>query len=152
MLTYRGQLCISRSWETESEQDLNTEHLQEVAKIRKKYGTKKAVEKYGNCYDSNKEGAFICISKNYCKRSGSYCAFTADEIVKLCNSLHYAPEKQQNDIYHKLYHDLLLVRDICRSGRIDNWGLAKVVEQRGLGNINKHIRGPKIKALKARRL
>ena len=45
MLTYRGQLCISRSWETESEQDLNTEHLQEVAKIRKKYGTKKAVEK-----------------------------------------------------------------------------------------------------------
>ena len=39
------QLCISRSWETESEQDLNTEHLQEVAKIRKKYGTKKAVEK-----------------------------------------------------------------------------------------------------------
>ena len=45
MLTYRGQLCVSRSWETESEQDLNTEHLQEVAKIRKKYGTKKAVEK-----------------------------------------------------------------------------------------------------------
>ena len=37
---------------------------------------------------------------------------SADEIVKLCNSLHYAPEKQQNDIYHKLYSDLLLVRDI----------------------------------------
>lgn len=55
-------------------------------------------------------------------------------------------------IYHKLYSDLLLVRDICQYGRIDNWGLAKVVEQRGLGNINKHIRGPKIKALKARRL
>ena len=48
--------------------------------------------------------------------------------------------------------ELLLVRDICQYGRIDNWGLAKVVEQRGLGNINKHIRGPKIKALKARRL
>ena len=28
---------------------------------------------------------------------------SADEIVKLCNSLHYAPERQQNDIYHKLY-------------------------------------------------
>lgn len=77
---------------------------------------------------------------------------SADEIVKLCNSLHYAPEKQQNDIYHKLYSDLLLVRDICQYGRIDNWGLAKVVEQRGLGNINRHVRGPKIKALKARRI
>ena len=79
-------------------------------------------------------------------------SLSADEIVKLCNSLHYTPEKQQNDIYHKLYSDLLLMRDICQYGRIDNWGLVKVVEQRGLGNINKHIRGPKIKALKARRL
>lgn len=77
---------------------------------------------------------------------------SADEIVKLCNSLHYTPEKQQNDIYHKLYSDLLLVRDICQYGRIDNWGLAKVVEQRGLDNINRHVRGPKIKALKARRI
>lgn len=90
--------------------------------------------------------------KIICKRSGSYWRLSADEIVKLCNSLHYAPEKQQNDIYHKLYSDLLLARDICQYGRIDNWGLAKVVEQRGLGNTNKHIRGPKIKALKTRRL
>lgn len=28
---------------------------------------------------------------------------SADEIVKLCNSLHYAPEKQQNDIYHRSF-------------------------------------------------
>ena len=53
-------------------------------------------------------------------------SLSADEIVKLCNSLHYTPEKQQNDIYHKLYSDLLLMRDICQYGRIDNWGLAKV--------------------------
>lgn len=79
-------------------------------------------------------------------------SLSADEIVKLCNSLHYAPEKQQNDIYHKLYSDLLLARDICQYGRIDNRGLAKVIEQRGLDNINRHVRGPKIKALKARRI
>lgn len=79
-------------------------------------------------------------------------SLSADEIVKLCNSLHYTPEKQQNNIYHKLYSDLLLMWDICQYGRIDNWGLAKVVEQRGLDNINRHVRGPKIKALKARRI
>ena len=79
-------------------------------------------------------------------------SLSADEIVKLCNSLHYTPEKHQNDIYHKLYSDLLLVRDICQYGRIDNWGLAKAIEQRGLENINRHIRGPKIKVLKARRI
>ncbi len=88
--------------------------------------------------------------KIICKDREVTVRLSADEIVKLCNSLHYAPEKQQNDIYHKLYSDLLLVRDICQYGRIDNWGLAKVVEQRGLGNINKHIRGPKIKALKSK--
>lgn len=44
---------------------------------------------------------------------------SADEIVKLCNSLHYAPEKQQNDIYHKLYSDLLLVYDSSIYGRYD---------------------------------
>ncbi len=64
--------------------------------------------------------------------------------------LEVSRKKQQNDIYHKLYSDLLLVQDICQYGRIDNWGLAKVVEQRGLGNINKHIRGPKIKSIKSK--
>lgn len=83
---------------------------------------------------------------------GNLFALTVNGEEVYYNSLHYTPEKQQNDIYHKLYSDLLLMRDICQYGRIDNWGLAKVVEQRGLGNINKHIRGPKIKALKARRL
>ena len=42
---YSGSIFLSWSMLTYSEQDLNTEHLQEVAKIRKKYGTKKAVEK-----------------------------------------------------------------------------------------------------------
>lgn len=65
---------------------------------------------------------------------------SADEIVKLCNSLHYAPEKQQNVFIISFTAICFWHGNICQYGRIDNWGLAKVIEQRGLDNINRHVR------------
>lgn len=57
---------------------------------------------------------------------------SADELVKLCNILYHAPDKDKNELYHKLYGQLMIVRDLCQYGHIDNFCLGKVVEQRQL--------------------
>ena len=55
---------------------------------------------------------------------------TADELITLCNIMHNAPETSKNDKYYKLDADLVLARDLCQYGHIDNFSLSRVVDNR----------------------
>ncbi len=54
----------------------------------------------------------------------------ADELIELCNCMYRADEKNQEGVFHKLYGELMIARELSQYGHIDNWALSKIVEQR----------------------
>ncbi len=55
---------------------------------------------------------------------------TADDLVIICNAL-YAQlgEKKYNDIFMQLYSDMMMARDLCQYGHVDNFCVAYQKEQ-----------------------
>ena len=53
----------------------------------------------------------------------------ADELVRLCNVL-YAQEKYDDNLHHKLYGDLMIARDLCQYGDIDDFCFERIAECR----------------------
>lgn len=53
------------------------------------------------------------------------------ELIEICNALHYA-EKSGNkrQRFYRLYGNLMLARDLCQYGNIDNFSLKKIQECR----------------------
>lgn len=47
---------------------------------------------------------------------------TADDLVIICNAL-YAQlgEKKYNDIFMQLYSDMMMARDLCQYGHVDDF-------------------------------
>lgn len=67
----------------------------------------------------------------------------ADELVTICNMLfaQYA-EHQNNEHYLQLYSDMMMARDLCQYGHVDNFCLKGIIECRnkiGLGIDGVHI-------------
>ena len=56
---------------------------------------------------------------------------TADDLVIICNAL-YAQlgEKKYNDIFMQLYSDMMMARDLCQYGHVDNFCLHNIVKCR----------------------
>lgn len=54
---------------------------------------------------------------------------SADELVKICN-IFYQTEKGEDDLYHKLYSEFMIARDLCQYGHIDNFCLSEIVKNR----------------------
>lgn len=54
----------------------------------------------------------------------------SDELVKLCNCLYKTDDSNKNSLYHKLYGQLMMCRDLSQYGHIDDWCFEKIVEQR----------------------
>lgn len=54
---------------------------------------------------------------------------SADELVKICN-IFYQTEERKDDLYHKLYSELMIARDLCQYGHIDNFCLSEIVKNR----------------------
>lgn len=57
-------------------------------------------------------------------------SLSSDELVKICNVLYNAAEEQRNNVYHNLYADMMIARDLSQYGHIDNFCLDRVVEER----------------------
>ena len=55
---------------------------------------------------------------------------SADELIKLCNCMYKTDEKNQEGIFHNLYGELIIARELSQYGHIDNWALSKIIEQR----------------------
>lgn len=56
-------------------------------------------------------------------------SLSADELVKICNTF-YQTEERKDDLYHKLYSELMIARDLCQYGHIDNFCLSRIVKNR----------------------
>lgn len=68
----------------------------------------------------------------------------ADELVILANSLYETQKKKTNSKIKRLYSDIMLCRDLCQYGHVDDWCLEKIVEQRlPKSNCKNEIKKPK---------
>lgn len=68
--------------------------------------------------------------KNIEKGKEVLIALSIDDIKKLCNVLYNTDNKEKNNSYWQLYSDMMIVRDLCEYGHIDNFCLEQVQEAR----------------------
>lgn len=61
---------------------------------------------------------------------------SADELIKLCNIMHAAPEEEkEKEPFLQLYGDLIMARDLCQYGHLDDFSMKSIVKCRnGIGN------------------
>lgn len=56
---------------------------------------------------------------------------TADDLKIICNALSaQLGEKKYNDIFMQLYSDMMMARDLCQYGHVDNFCLHNIVRCR----------------------
>lgn len=55
---------------------------------------------------------------------------SADELVKICNVFYGTEDENKNELYYSLYGEMMIARDMCQYGHIDNFCLKKIVECR----------------------
>lgn len=60
---------------------------------------------------------------------------STDDLTIICNALYaQLPENQKNERFLQLYSDMMIARDLCQYGHIDNFCLQNVVKCRnGIG-------------------
>lgn len=65
---------------------------------------------------------------------------SADDLTIICNALYaQLPESQKNERLLQLYSDMMIARDLCQYGHIDNFCLQNVVKCRN--SIGKGLEG-----------
>lgn len=65
---------------------------------------------------------------------------SADDLTIICNALYaQLPESQKNERLLQLYSDMMIARDLCQYGHIDNFCLQNVVQCRN--SIGKGLEG-----------
>ena len=55
---------------------------------------------------------------------------SSDDLVKICNVLYHASNEDRNNIYYKLYGDMMMARDLCQYGHIDGFCFERIAECR----------------------
>lgn len=56
---------------------------------------------------------------------------SADDLVIICNALYaQSSEKKDNDYFMQLYSDMMMARDLCQYGHVDNFCLHNIVKCR----------------------
>ena len=56
---------------------------------------------------------------------------SADELVMICNSFHYAEKScGGGNLFHKLYSDMIAANNLCQYGHIDNFALSEIIKHR----------------------
>lgn len=64
------------------------------------------------------------------KENEAVVKLSSDELVKLSNVLYHAPDCDKNDIYYKLYGDVMLARDLSQYGHIDGFCFERIAKCR----------------------
>ena len=55
---------------------------------------------------------------------------SSDELVKLCDILHSTEDRHSNDLYYKLYGEMMIARDLCQYGHIDGFCFDQIIKCR----------------------
>ena len=70
------------------------------------------------------------IQKISKKKREAIVSLSADELVKICNALYNVEDSHKNKLYYKLYSDLMIARDMCQYGHIDNFCFEQITKAR----------------------
>lgn len=74
------------------------------------------------------------------KNKETVVKLSADDLTIICNALYaQLPESQKNERLLQLYGDMMIARDLCQYGHIDNFCLQNVVKCRN--SIGKGLEG-----------
>lgn len=57
---------------------------------------------------------------------------SSSELVDICNALHASSSTNKNEQYHTLYSELMIARDICQYGHIDDFCLEQIIKERNI--------------------
>ena len=67
-------------------------------------------------------------------------SLTADELILLCNMMHEQRKEKDNDEkLLQLYSEMIIARDLCQYGSLDNFSLQSIVKCRN--SINNGLNG-----------
>lgn len=56
---------------------------------------------------------------------------SADDLIIICNALYaQSSEEKDNDYFMQLYSDMMMARDLCQYGHVDNFCLHNIVKCR----------------------
>ena len=69
----------------------------------------------------------LSISK---KDNEAIVRLSSDELVKLSNVLYHAPDSDRNELFYKLYGEVMIARDLSQYGHIDGFCFEKITECR----------------------
>lgn len=58
---------------------------------------------------------------------------SADDLINICNSL-YSQLEKNNARFLRLYSDMMMIRDLCQYGHIDDFCLDRIIECRNIIN------------------
>lgn len=63
-----------------------------------------------------------------------------DDLINICNALYaQSGEEKDNDYFMQLYSDMMMVRDLCQYGHVDDFCLTSIVKcrskLRGFGTV-----------------
>lgn len=70
------------------------------------------------------------IQKISKKKREVVVSLSADELVKICNALYNVEDSHKNELYYKLYSEMMISRDMCQYGHIDDSCLEQVTKAR----------------------
>lgn len=68
-------------------------------------------------------------------------SLSSDELVKLCNILYHASGEDKKGSYDQLHSEMIIARDLCQYGHIDNYCLSRIVKCRGIEKIQEQLKG-----------
>lgn len=68
--------------------------------------------------------------RNITKGKDVLITLSIDDIKKLCNILYNVDNREKDNSYWQLYSDMMIARDLCEYGHIDNFCLEQVEKAR----------------------
>ena len=81
------------------------------------------------------------ISRESIENRNVTVKLSADDLVMICNALYLQSKEQEtSDHFLQLYSDMMMTRDLCQYGHVDNFCLQNVVKCRndigeGIGGV-----------------
>lgn len=60
-------------------------------------------------------------------------SLSSSELVEICNVLYNTKDDDKNELYYKLNSEMMIARDMCQYGHIDDFSLERIVESRKNG-------------------
>ena len=66
-------------------------------------------------------------------------SLASDELVKICNVLYNSKDEDKNQLYFKLYGEMMIAKDLCQYGHIDDFCFGCIADCRSIEKSNRKL-------------